>query len=150
MTETKKPLYKRLWFIVLIVISLFSFVLGVLDSKNKRAEENRLPIEEQIANSNKYIDEATFDEDGLLTLVSTITSTTDEVSIAPTSVTWSFKTLQASFEHPEVKQTNILIKVNIIDEQENSTIKDLASILYTREEFQKLTYKEFADAVINQ
>lgn len=149
LTETKKPLYKRLWFIVLIVISLFSFVLGVLDSKNKQAEENSLPIEEQIAKGNKYVDEATFDDDGLLTLVSTIISTTEENSIAPTSATWAFKTMQAAFDEPVVNAVNILIKVNIIDEQENSTIKDLTSIHYTREEFYKLSYKQFADEVMN-
>lgn len=146
LTETKKPLYKRGWFITLIIISAISFTLGVLDSKNKKENEDQLPLAEQVVKGNKYIDEAIFTEDGLLSVVSIITSNTQENTIAPTSINWSFKTMQSLFEYPEVNEVDILIKVNIIDEERNSTIKDLADIRYTREAFENSTFKEFSDA----
>ncbi|PIC63084.1 hypothetical protein CSV79_13755 [Sporosarcina sp. P13] len=150
MNESKKPLLKRWWFIMLIVISAFSFTLGVLDSKNKRASEGELPIEEQLVKKIKYIDEATINESGLLTMVSIITSTTEDVSIAPSSINWAFKTMQAAFEYPDVAQVNILIKVTIIHEKGNSTMKDLASILYTRDEFENTSFEKFSKIASNQ
>ncbi|AXH99697.1 hypothetical protein DV702_08105 [Sporosarcina sp. PTS2304] len=144
MNETKKPLMKRWWFIMLIVISAFSFTLGVWDSKNKRASEEELPIEEQIMKKVKFIDEASMTDDGLLTIISIINSNTEDVSIAPTSINWAFKTMQAAFEFPDVSEVNIVIQVMIIKDGKESKMKELPSIRYTREEFENTSFEKFS------
>lgn len=169
--KQKKPIYKRWWFILLVLLLVFAGIGGILDTAGvqterekefevkKEEKEKEKTIEEE-RKKNRTIDEVMMEdengvdkailEDGTLTLENDVTTFWDETSILKTDVLTMFELMPKVFEDDGVDRARIVLNVEITDNKGNSEIEPVIYFEYTREHFGELEYNNFLNMATSQ
>lgn len=116
----------------------------VNEEKSEAKEiEKHLSIDKKLIKNNNHVDEATIDDKGFLTISYKATAAWSENSIVTTYTYWMFEALNEGFKDPSVNEVEASIKTKVTDNKGNSSVKEVASFLYTRETFEELNYDGF-------
>ncbi len=148
-----------------IVIVISAFIFGNNDSDNSAsnatsggtsntesvsaAEEEieedtaGLPIDEYIVETDSRIEEATLNEDGILTILLNASSSLGPNSVATTHIYWSFEAMHEAFKDDSVEEVNVIIQALLIDNQGNEDYENVVTYAYTRDDFNELDYDNF-------
>ena len=135
--KTKKPFYKKWWFILIAVLFIFAGIGGILDSagvqtekeketiakkeekeKSKKEEEQRLAnrtIAEVLEEDEKDVDKAKL-EDGVLRIERDVTTFWDETSILKQDVLRMFEILPKAFEDENVDRVRVVLNTEMVDQ----------------------------------
>lgn len=162
--KTKKPFYKKWWFILIAVLFIFAGIGGILDSagvqtekeketiakkeekeKSKKEEEQRLAnrtIAEVLEEDEKDVDKAKL-EDGVLRIERDVTTFWDETSILKQDVLRMFEILPKAFEDENVDRVRVVLNTEMVDQKGNAEVESVIYFEYSREHYEELNYDKF-------
>lgn len=116
------------------------------DVEKKEVErKSDLPIDEAIKENNDNITDADLYDEGMLIIKIDADGSFSENTLVTNQAYNILEVMNEAFLDDEVQTVDAVVKVTMIDNKGNESLSDAVNIVYTRESFKKLNYKDFSN-----